>query len=68
MTFIFGFVWGSLADSIGRRWAVIIPAVIGACVAPIHPLTTDYMTLAIAFSIQGAFAGIIHVRVEQIRH
>ena len=31
LTFIFSFVWGSLTDSIGRRWAMIIPAVIGAC-------------------------------------
>ncbi|MGA3005843.1 MAG: MFS transporter [Acetobacteraceae bacterium] len=60
ITFIFSFVWGSLTDSIGRRWAMIIPAVIGACVAPIYLLTTDYMTLAIAFSIQGAFAGAIY--------
>ena len=60
MTFIFSFVWGSLTDSIGRRWAMIIPAVIGACVAPIYLLTTDYFTLAVAFSIQGAFAGAIY--------
>jgi MFS transporter, SHS family, lactate transporter len=60
LTFIFSFVWGSLTDSIGRRWAMIIPACIGACVAPIYLLTTDYMTIAIAFSIQGAFAGAIY--------
>jgi MFS transporter, SHS family, lactate transporter len=60
LTFLFSFVWGSLADSIGRRWAMIIPAIIGAAVAPIYLLTTDYMTIAIAFSIQGAFAGAIY--------
>jgi SHS family lactate transporter-like MFS transporter len=60
LTFLFSFVWGGLADSIGRRWAMIIPATIGAVVAPIYLLTSDYMTLAIAFSIQGAFAGSIY--------
>jgi SHS family lactate transporter-like MFS transporter len=28
LTFLMSFVWGSLADSIGRRWAMIIPACI----------------------------------------
>jgi SHS family lactate transporter-like MFS transporter len=60
LTFIASFFWGSLTDSIGRRWAMIIPAVIGAAVAPFYLLTTDYTTLAIAFSIQGAFAGAIY--------
>jgi MFS transporter, SHS family, lactate transporter len=59
-TFLFSFLWGGLADSIGRRWAMIIPAIIGVAVAPIYLLTTDYMTIAIAFSIQGAFAGAIY--------
>jgi len=60
LTFLASFLWGSMADSIGRRWAMIIPACIGIIVAPIYLLTTDYTTLAIAFSIQGAFAGAIY--------
>lgn len=60
LTFIASFLWGSLTDSIGRRWAMIIPAIIGAAVAPFYLLTQDYTTLAIAFSIQGAFAGAIY--------
>jgi SHS family lactate transporter-like MFS transporter len=60
LTFIASFVWGSLTDSIGRRWAMIIPAVIGAAIAPIYLLTTDYTTIVVAFSIQGAFAGAIY--------
>ena len=60
LTFLFSFLWGSLADSIGRRWAMIIPATIGIAVAPLYLLTTDYTTIAIAFSIQGAFAGAIY--------
>lgn len=60
LTVLASFVWGSLADIIGRRWAMIIQATIGAVVAPVYLLTTDYMTLAIAFSVQGAFAGAIY--------
>ncbi|WP_428484368.1 MFS transporter [Rhodopila sp.] len=60
LTFLASFLWGSLADSIGRRWAAIIPAVIGAAIAPIYLLTTDYTMLAVAFSIQGFFAGAIY--------
>lgn len=39
---------------------MIIPAMIGAAVAPIYLLTTDYTIVAVAFSIQGAFAGAIY--------
>lgn len=60
LTFLASFVWGSLTDIIGRRWAMIIPAVIGAAIAPIYLLTTDYTTIIVAFSIQGAFAGAIY--------
>ena len=60
LTFIASFVWGSLTDSLGRRWAMIIPAIIGAAIAPIYLLTTDYTTILWAFSLQGAFAGAIY--------
>jgi SHS family lactate transporter-like MFS transporter len=60
MTFIFSFVWGTLADRLGRRWAMIIPAIIGLFIAPIYLMTVDYTTIVIAFSIQGAFAGAIY--------
>ena len=39
---------------------MIIPAVIGAAIAPIYLLTTDYTTIVLAFSLQGAFAGAIY--------
>lgn len=51
LTFLASFLWGSLADSIGRRWAMIIPACNGMIVAPIYLLTTDYTILVVAFSI-----------------
>jgi SHS family lactate transporter-like MFS transporter len=60
LTFLASFFWGSLTDSLGRRWAMIIPAVIGAAIAPVYLLTTDYTTIVVAFSLQGAFAGAIY--------
>jgi SHS family lactate transporter-like MFS transporter len=60
LTFLASFVWGGLADKIGRRWAMIIPAILGFFVTPFYLLTTDYTTIAIAFSIQGLFAGAIY--------
>jgi MFS transporter, SHS family, lactate transporter len=60
LTFIFSFLWGSISDRLGRRWAMIIPAIIGLFITPMYLLTGDYMTIAIAFSIQGAFAGAIY--------
>jgi SHS family lactate transporter-like MFS transporter len=57
LTFIFSFVWGSLTDSIGRRWAMIIPAVIGAAVAPLYLLTTDYMTSRSPFPSRAPLPG-----------
>jgi SHS family lactate transporter-like MFS transporter len=59
-TFIFSFLWGSVADIWGRRWAMIIPAIIGLFVTPFYLMTTDFWTIAVAFSIQGAFAGAIY--------
>jgi MFS family permease len=60
LTFLFSFLWGTLANSIGRCWAMITPATIGIVVAPLYLLTTHYTTIALAFSIQGAFAGAIY--------
>jgi SHS family lactate transporter-like MFS transporter len=59
-TFIASFLWGGLSDKIGRRWAMIIPAVLGFCITPVYLLTTDYMTIVIAFTLQGACAGAIY--------
>jgi SHS family lactate transporter-like MFS transporter len=54
--FLASFFWGTLADKIGRRWSVIIPAIIGAAIAPVYLLSKDYTTILAAFGLQGAFA------------
>src|SRR3981081_2209181 len=54
-TFVSAFLWGYLADKIGRRWAMIIPAGIGFFVAPPYLMKTNHTMISIPFSLQGAF-------------
>ena len=60
--FISSCVWGTVADRIGRRWAMIIPAMIGILVTPFYLgfFTTSYPILVTAFTIQGFFVGSIY--------
>ena len=52
--------WGYVADVLGRRWAMIIPAEIGALVTPFYLLSDSYPMVAGAFILQGAFLGAIY--------
>ncbi len=58
---ITGFVasgfWGLVADRLGRRWAMIIPAMIGLFIVPFYLLTSDYTLTVAAFTLQGFFFG-----------
>jgi SHS family lactate transporter-like MFS transporter len=49
-----------VSDVFGRRWSMIIPAIIALVVTPTYLLTNDYLTLAIGFSVQGLFGGAIY--------
>jgi MFS transporter, SHS family, lactate transporter len=62
MTFLSSCIWGSVADKIGRRWAMIIPALIGIVITPFYLgfFTTSYPLLVIAFTVQGFFVGSIY--------
>jgi MFS transporter, SHS family, lactate transporter len=55
--FLSGFGWGFVADRIGRRWALILPAAIGILIAPAYLLTANYTMVVVFFAIQGFFAG-----------
>src|SRR3954454_13896967 len=43
MTFVASFFWGWVADLIGRRWAMIIPGLLGLLIAPLFLMTTHYL-------------------------
>jgi MFS transporter, SHS family, lactate transporter len=49
--------WGWVADRIGRRWAMIIPALLAIPVAPLYLLTHNVLWIAIGFMLQGACGG-----------
>ena len=52
--------WGYVADVLGRRWAMIIPAAIGALITPFYLMFDSYELVAGAFILQGAFLGAIY--------
>jgi len=52
-----GVVWGWLADRIGRRWSMILPALIGLPLVPFYLFTHDYTMIVLFFGLQGWFAG-----------
>ena len=52
-------VWGGLADRIGRRGTCVIVTAIGCIVAPCYLLTRDINWIIGGFVVQGAFSGTI---------
>ena len=63
MFFASAALWGWLADRIGRRLAILFPAVLTILVAPLYLMTRDYTMIVIFFALQGAFgAGGMHVQ------
>jgi SHS family lactate transporter-like MFS transporter len=63
MFFLSGSLWGWFADRVGRRWAIMIPAILTIPVAPLYLLTTNYTMIVIFFTLQGAFgAGGMHAQ------
>ncbi len=61
-TFLSSCFFGAVADKLGRRWAMIIPASIGFVITPFYLgfFTTSYPILVAAFTIQGLFVGAIY--------
>jgi MFS transporter, SHS family, lactate transporter len=53
--FISACCWGWAADRIGRRWAMILPALIAIPVTPLYLLTENYTLIVIFFALQGCF-------------
>jgi MFS transporter, SHS family, lactate transporter len=48
--------WGWMAETIGRRWAIIIPAVLGIPTAFLYLVVEDYNWIVVGFALQGLFA------------
>jgi MFS transporter, SHS family, lactate transporter len=49
--------WGWLSDRIGRRWAMIIPALLAIPLAPIYLLTSNPLWISLGFVAQGICGG-----------
>ena len=54
--FLSGSAWGWVSDRIGRRWAMILPALLGIPIAPLYLFTHNYTMIVIFFGVQGLFA------------
>jgi SHS family lactate transporter-like MFS transporter len=52
--FFAGSAWGYFSDRFGRRWAMILPAILAMPIAPLYLLTQDYTTIVIFCALQGA--------------
>ncbi|HYZ40265.1 MAG TPA: MFS transporter, partial [Stellaceae bacterium] len=55
--FLSGSAYGWLADRFGRRWSIIVPALLTIPVAPLYLLTRDYTLIVVFFTLQGLFGG-----------
>jgi MFS transporter, SHS family, lactate transporter len=49
--------WGVVSDRIGRRWAMMIPALCAIPLVPIYLFSGNFSWVVIAFVAQGMFAG-----------
>jgi SHS family lactate transporter-like MFS transporter len=55
--FLSGPLWGWMADRMGRRLAIIIPALLTIPIAPFYLMTGNYAMIVVFFALQGAFGG-----------
>jgi MFS transporter, SHS family, lactate transporter len=53
LVFVSSTACGWLSDRIGRRWAMILPALIAIPLAPFYLFTDNFLVIAIAFTLQG---------------
>jgi SHS family lactate transporter-like MFS transporter len=49
--------WGWVSDRLGRRWAMLIPAVCAIPLVPIYLFSGNFTFVVMAFVAQGLFAG-----------
>jgi len=54
--FLSSIFWGWVGERLGRRAAIVIPAVLGVPTAFLYLMTQDYTLVVIGFGLQGMFA------------
>jgi SHS family lactate transporter-like MFS transporter len=54
--FLSSIFWGWVGERLGRRSAIVIPAVLGVPTAFLYLMTQDYTLVVIGFGLQGMFA------------
>jgi MFS transporter, SHS family, lactate transporter len=52
--------WGYVAERLGRRWAMIIPAALAVPIAPMYLMTDSWTWIATGFLLQGACGGALY--------
>ena len=55
--FLSSALWGWMADRVGRRWAILVPALLTIPVAPLYLMTGNYPMIVVFFALQGMFGG-----------
>jgi MFS transporter, SHS family, lactate transporter len=61
MFFLSAAAWGWVADRLGRRWALILPAVCAIPITPLYLMNDNYAMVVVFFALQGWFgAGGMH--------
>src|SRR5215813_6988735 len=50
--FLSGSVWGWVADRVGRRWAIILPALLTIPITPFYLMNGDYALIVAFFTVQ----------------
>src|SRR5215813_10528467 len=57
LVFLASSSWGLVSDRVGRRWAMIIPALISMGIVPIYLLSSDTTVIVVGYIAIGLFAG-----------
>jgi len=60
LTFLAHGAWGVVADRLGRRWSMVIPAGLAIVIAPVYLLTSNYSLIVSGFLLQALFGGAIY--------
>ena len=55
--FLSSALWGLMADRVGRRWAILVPAFLTLPVIPLYLMTGNYAMIVVFYALQGAFGG-----------